>query len=134
MAGTVTQTRGFNASSSGAVPVNFVAFSWTSDSSGNADATSEQVTGVILRVAFNPGSAAPTDNYDVTLSDADGIDVLAGQGANRDTTTSEHICPGVALYDGTTTSVVPVAVFSPLTLAVTNAGSAKTGTVTVYYR
>lgn len=47
----------------------------------------------LYKVITNPGSTAPTDNWDFTLSDTDGIDVLGGNGANRHTTTSQMIAP-----------------------------------------
>lgn len=48
------------------------------------------ISGVWLAIATNPGSPAPTDNYDITLVDGDGLDRLNGVGANRDTTNSER--------------------------------------------
>lgn len=111
-----------------------IAIAWTSSAGGAVDATIENVVGEILRVAFNPGATAPTDDYDVVITDADGLDVLAAQGANRDTANSEHICPGVALKDGVTTSVRPIVVFGTLTLAITNAGDSKVGALTLYIR
>jgi hypothetical protein len=109
--------------------------SWTSDASGNATFTTDGISGAILRVVTNPDdAAAPTDNYNVTLRDADGVDVLSGQGAARDAVNAEHFCPGVLLSDGATSSVVPVVVAGKLTLGVTGAGNAKKGSLTVYYR
>lgn len=112
-------------------------FPWVSDGSGNAVVASGlPVSGEIQRVVFIPssGGTAPTALYDVTLTDSDGVDVLAGQGANLAASGNTHVCPGVPLKDGTTTSVVPVVVDSILTLNVTNAGAAKAGTVVVYVR
>ncbi len=114
--------------------VNTYTIAWVSASDGTCTFTTDRITGVILRVVFNPGSPTPTDNYDITLSDIDGIDILSGQGANRDTTTTEQICPGVALYDGTTTSVVPIAINGPLSMSITGAGSGAIGTIVIYFR
>lgn len=107
---------------------------WLAHTDGSATHTTLPVNGTILRVAVNPATNAPDDNYDVTLLDEDGLDVLAGQGANRDTTNSEHFCPGVAFTDGTTTSVVPIVVAGTLALSVTNAGSGNEGQITIYLR
>jgi hypothetical protein len=107
---------------------------WTSHTDGTVALPTPTINGTILRVTFNPGATAPTDNYDVTLTDEDGIDVLGGQGANRDTANSESVCPGLAFTDGTTTSVVPIAVAGTLTLNVSNAGDSKQGTVVLYVR
>jgi hypothetical protein len=111
-------------------------FDWVSDGSGNATAASGLVvSGEIQRVVIVPSaSAAPTALYDLTLTDADSIDVLAGQGADRAASGNTQVCPGVPLKDGTTTSVVPVVVDSILTLNVTNAGASKAGKVVVYVR
>jgi hypothetical protein len=108
--------------------VNSLTLEWTSDGSGNATVVSDDVRGVILRIVTNPGSAAPTDSYDATLTDADGIDVAAGLLVDRDTTNSESVWP-VDLTSG-----LPFAVSGPLTLNISNAGSAKNGTVVVYFR
>lgn len=110
-------------------------FEWVSDGSGNATLPSTlAVSGKIQRVVFVPdGTNTPTTGYDVTLTDADGIDVLTGQGANL-TTSASSVCPGIPLKDGTTTSVVPGVVDSILTLNVTNAGATKAGKVIVYVR
>jgi hypothetical protein len=111
-------------------------FDWTSDSGGSATVVSGiAVSGEIQRVVVVPSvSAVPTANYDVTLTDADSVDVLAGQGANLAASGNTHVCPGVPLKDGTTTSVVPSVVDSVLTLNVTNAGNAKAGKIVVYVR
>lgn len=54
------------------------------------DLASYGVWGTLLAIQTNPGATAPTDNYDITLVDADGIDRLNGVGLNRDTTSSER--------------------------------------------
>lgn len=45
--------------------------------------------GRLIAIETNPGSPAPTDNYDITLVDSEGFDRLGGAGANRDTSTTE---------------------------------------------
>lgn len=114
--------------------VSRIDIAWTSDSGGNATVATSAVTGTIRRVTFVPGTAGsqPTNAYDVTLTDEHGLDVLAGQGANLSNAANAHVAPGVPLKDGTTTSVVQPAVDGLLTLNVTNAGNAKSGTVVVY--
>ena len=81
--------------------------------------------GQILRVITNPTNT-PTDNYDITLTDADGVDVLDGKGANRDTTNSESFCPLAG--DGTTTNQ-QWAINNALTLTITDAGTNKSGVI-----
>ena len=81
--------------------------------------------GEILALVTVPdgGADAPTDNYDITIKDANGVDLLAGQGANRHTSNTEYVTSGF----------IPVAM-SKLTLAVANAGDANKGTVYLYIR
>jgi hypothetical protein len=110
-----------------------ITITWESDASGDATGTSPyKVHGVLLRAVFNPSADAPTDNYDVVLNDENGMDVLGGQGANLDTANSNHVCPGMPLTDGTTTSVVPIALADALSLVVSNAGNANDGVIVLY--
>ncbi len=111
-------------------------FDWLSDGAGIATVLSGlPVTGKIQRVVFVPSaSAVPTTLYDVTMTDENGIDVLAGQGANLSETTASSVCPGTALKDGTTVGVVQTVVDGILTLNVTNAGASKAGQVILYVR
>lgn len=110
---------------------------WTSHTDGTVTLPAAvPLVGELLRAVFVPGAGGvqPTNLYDVTLEDAHGIDLLAGQGANLSNTAASHVCPGVPLRDGTTTSTRPVAVAGPLTLKVTNAGDSKQGQVILYVR
>lgn len=112
----------------GDLAVNKITLSWTSAANGSATVVSDKVRGTILRITTNPGSAAPTDNYDATLTDEEGVDVAMGLLANRDTANSESV------YPVDTVSGLPIAVCDALTLAITNAGDSKTGSVVVYFR
>lgn len=108
---------------------------WTSDASGDASGTTGGlVSGHIVRVVFKPGTAGsqPSAAYDVTLTDSYSVDVLTGLGANLSNSTTTDVCPGVEITDGTTTSIMPVAVCDILTLTVANAGNTKSGTVVLY--
>jgi hypothetical protein len=77
----------------------------TSDADGDATITL-QIYGHVLGIITDPGAgdAAPTDNWDVTLIDERGLDLLdpdtgvssatttlAGVGINRDTSTTEMV-------------------------------------------
>jgi len=110
---------------------------WTSDASGDVNQSfvangAGLVSGSIKRVVINPGATAPTALYDLTITDEQGVDVLAGQGANLSDTVTTEFSPGVALDDGTTTSVIPMVVDDILTFVVANAGNAKGGVVVLY--
>jgi len=102
-----------------------VSFAWTSDG-GAADATTTEVyTGEIIRLVTVPdGVAAPDPNYDVVVNDEDSTDVLIGAGANRHTANTEQVLG----------SSLGVVANDKLTLAITNAGAAKQGTVHLYLR
>lgn len=122
MAGTVTVTEQRFSS------VRKVTFTWTSSAGGAADAvTTYAVDGDLLAVYQVPagGGTQPTNLYDVTVTDGDGIDVLNALGAN--------LSNAANTIKRTSDGLLPVA-SSLLTLAVTNAGNAKGGKTILYVR
>jgi hypothetical protein len=102
-------------------------FAWVSDdAAGTASgATSFEVVGVPQHFTTVPsgGGTAPTDNYDITLKDEDGIDILNGLGADRSATLTQHKTGNDGLVLTAATA---------LTLAVANAGNSKQGTAYLY--
>jgi hypothetical protein len=81
--------------------IRTIIFTCTGDSS-NGTFPAEEFTSSSLnfikgfylyKVITNPGSAAPTDNWDFTITDSDGVDLMGGNGANRHTTTSQSVYP-----------------------------------------
>jgi hypothetical protein len=92
-------------------------YTWTAHTDGSITAvptTTEEtnyIKGYYLCAAVtNPGSTAPADNYDITITNADGIDLFGGALMNRDETNSEYAVPtiatgvkGCAFIDGTIT-------------------------------
>lgn len=106
--------------------VKKVTFDWLSDDTlGTATgSTTHPYDGKIITLVTDPGTAAPTDNYDVTVTDADGHDVLVGAGANRDTANTELV--GEASLGAVANSA--------LTVNISNAGNAKDGEVILYIR
>lgn len=122
-AGTVTFTETVHGS------VKKIVAAWVSGTvaeGGTASGTTSGVyDGEIIGLTTIPsGGAAPTDNYDLAVNDVGGHDVLLGAGANRDTANTEHVARA---------SLAGVAA-SKLTVAITNAGDAKEGTVILYVR
>lgn len=104
--------------------VKKIKFDVTSDTDGTADSTTtNRYDGAILLICTDPGATAPTDNWDFVLTDADGVDLLAGQGANRSTSATQYISSGMGGV-----------AHSKLTLSVTNAGDTKDLDVYVYIR
>jgi hypothetical protein len=109
--------------------VKKIAFSWTSGTGAEGGTASGTTThaydGKLIGITTIPsGAAAPTDNYDLTLTDIGTHDVLLGAGANRDTADQESVAEA---------SLGAVAA-SKLTLAVANAGDSKAGTLIVWVR
>lgn len=96
MAGTVTITH----YQLGAA-VRRIQVDWVADAAdGSVPATAlPAFEGRILALTTNPGATAPTDNYDITLVDAEGADRLQGVGANRDTANTEQV---PVVYSGST--------------------------------
>ncbi len=101
---------------------------WTSDASGNVSGNPFAVLpGRIesIRTKPNGGGTAPTTLYDVTLVDTDGVDVLAGAGANLSATVTALALLSPAYWqDGSRT----------LDLTVANAGNAKGGVLEILVR
>ena len=97
----------------------------TSDGLGGATVTtSHTYKGFLVQVETDPGSAAPTANWDLTISDRYLSDITAGGGANRHTSNTEVLYQD-DLHNG-------VACYGPLTITGANMGSAKDAAVTLY--
>lgn len=124
--GTVVMTPNFIIETGPPKSVTCFDFATTCTAGGKVLATTPRITGKIIQVVTNPGATAPSDDYDITMTDSDGIDVLQGKGANRDTVNSESFCPLIG--DGTTT-VQPVFVDSNLTLMILAMGASKITTI-----
>lgn len=118
--------------------VKKVIASWTSDdTTGAVSGTTGKIVGRLIKAVTDPGSAAPTDNYDIAITDEEGVDVLAvcqSTLANRDTANTEQVYFLVLDAAGTplAQSVHPV-VCDALTISVTAAGNSKTGQLILYY-
>src|SRR5512139_2576632 len=135
MAGSITVTT----SEEGSGVIKY-SVAWLSDASGNVSAnTFSMGSGTIVMVEFVPdsGGTQPTDLYDVTLTDAEGVNVLddgtgsASIGANLSNTAASHRVPFIG-GGGTVTYVrtwVHSGLFTPVVAA---AGNAKGGTINVY--
>lgn len=126
MAGTLTVTRDPRVAPACGKPIERIVVDWTSDASGNADVSIANLYGWLVKIVTDPGSTAPTDNYDITLVDENGIDALAGAGADRDTANTEQVYP---VASGGQT---PVFLCGTHTFTVANAGNAKVGRAVLY--
>ena len=76
--------------------------SWTDDNAGTTYSivpATYRIEGYYLySVETNPGAGPPTDNYDITILDADGFDVAGSTLLNRDTSTTELVNVGTATH------------------------------------
>lgn len=113
-----------------------VSLAWTSDASaGTISNTFGPLMGFITAVEFVPGSGGtqPTDAYDLTITDAGGVDQLGGAGANLSNTTATKV--PVFITDGSSKIPNPVSEgVAGLTLVGSGCGNSKTGIVTLYLR
>jgi hypothetical protein len=100
---------------------------WVSDDSAGtvSIASTKQIYGRVFQLITNPGSTAPTDNYDIKVLDAEGVDLLNGDGANRDTSNSEITGLNVA-------TAVDCAAAGTVTFDIANAGNSKEGRAIFY--
>ena len=123
--------------------VRKILIDWTSDdTTGAVTATTKKISGRLLKVITDPSATAPTANYDIAITDEEGVDVLSSLGgtggtapslANRHTSNTEVVhlwaedsvtnpLPGTEPY-----------VCDKLTVAVTNAGNSKLGQIIIYW-
>ena len=88
--------------------------------------TTGAYTGEIIRLITDPDAAgdAPTDNYNVTITDEDGYDVLMGGGLLRDTANTEQVLA----------SSLGCCYNSKLELNIADAGDANKGIVILYIK
>lgn len=115
-------------------PIKTIEVAWTSDdTAGTFTVDTKIISGALLVGITDPGATAPTDNYDVTIKDDEGLDVLGNcydDLMDRDTANSERV-------DFHLTSTINVGarpvVNSKLTIAGAACGNAKTGQVIIHW-
>lgn len=120
-------------------PIKKILMAWTSTGAGSALGISKKIVGRLLRVVTVPdGTAVPTDNYDIQITDEEGVDVLAvceDDLTDRDTADTEEIQCIVKNY-----SLVPIGVglrpvvCDKLSIVVSAAGDTKQGQVIIYWK
>lgn len=113
---------------------------WVSDdATGAVSGTCKKIAGSLIKAVTVPsGTAAPTANYDIALTDPNTVDVLGrciASLANRHTSNVEEVyCLVSSLAATDPGGVLHPTVCDPLTFAVTNAGNSKAGKIILYYR
>lgn len=111
---------------------------WTSNGSGAASGTSKRVAGSLIKGVTDPGTAAPSANYDITITDEEGVNILGG---TQDDLTDRHTSNTeeeyfLVLDDAGTPlaqSLHPV-VCGAITVTVANAGDTKDGVLYLYLK
>ena len=101
---------------------------WLSDASGDVDVDAiPMIQGEIQSVHYFPdaGGTQPSDNYDLTMTDSYGVDILTGTGANLSQTTDTYAVPALSTYFKV---VIEAGSYD---LVIANAGNAKGGIVEV---
>ena len=115
-------------------PVKRILASWVSDGDGDASGTTKVISGYLLRGVTDPGTTAPTDDYDIVLTDDEGADILGNcldDLMDRDTADTEIV--DFVIYDGQATMAERPCVSSAITITVSNAGDTKEGQVILYF-
>ena len=116
--------------------IRIAVIDWVSSDTGTATAT-VNLDGQLLKFVTNPGAVAPTDSYDITLVDEDGLDVANGLLADRDTANSEVVYPFAEVTlggTGTDAAALPLYHGGPVTFTLASAGDTKAGQLKVYMR
>lgn len=129
-AGTVTESGPAKIKSKGGANQYVLTLTCTADASdGSYPATATRdINGFVYLVETDPGATAPTDNYDITLTNEAGIDIMNGELVDRDTANSESAVPEV--------DSLPCSYFvdGTLTLTITNNSvNSATVVVKIYY-
>lgn len=104
---------------------------WVSDGAGAVSGNTFAIgTCELMQVTYKPdgGATQPSDAYDVTMTDALGVDVLGGTGANLSQSASTHHVAAVSTYFRRHLEA------GNLTPVVANAGNAKGGTIVLLVR
>ncbi len=105
---------------------------WVADAANGSvpDTVLPAFEGRLAELTTDPGATAPTDLYDLTLVDGDGVDRLQGLGANRSATVTQSV---PIVYSGSTVHP-PVGIWDTLTLKLANnIVNSATGRVVLIY-
>lgn len=112
----------------------------TDDTDGSATGTTKKIAGELIKVTTDPGATAPSANWDVVITDPEGINVCtvcqnAAALIARHTTNTEETYLYLKNTDATPIGIAsyPV-VCDALTIAVANGGNSKVGEIILYYR
>jgi hypothetical protein len=113
----------------------------TDDTTGSVAVTTRKIVGELIKIVTDPGGTAPTDSYDIVLTDEEGVDlsvhmddVAIAALIARDTANTEETYLPLEDTAGTGRIAAFPVVCDKLTVTVNNAGNSKTGQIILYYR
>lgn len=134
---TIKITRSVNVKT-GQVIATSALIAWKSTTAGSVKVAIPFLSGTIERVVTKPIDS-PTDNLDETLLDAQGADLFATLGTDRDTANTEQFAPKIGNGTGVNGLTTPggtasVMVNGTSTFQVLAAGSAKSGQTCIYLK
>jgi len=107
---------------------------WTADGSGNVNSNPIALRhGRLSQIKFVPtnGGTQPSNGYNVSLPDADGVDLLAGQGQNLSNTAAKLCAPVIG---GVSPALFPYFVEDQTAInpTITGAGANANGRIDLY--
>lgn len=110
--------------------VEIVTVDWVADDTdGSVPDLSVRLDGYLVKVVTNPGSTAPTDNYDITIEDPEdnALDAAGGLLANRSTSATQQV------YCTVSGASTPVLLAGTYNIAVANNSvNSATGRIILY--
>lgn len=115
--------------------ISKIVITWTSNASGVYTATTDSngyplaLNGKLEKISFKHGTA--TNLYDMTITDELGNDILKGDGADINTSTITEFVP--MIRDKAGDKAGKVSVNGNISVNLTNAGNASSGTIAIYY-
>jgi len=107
---------------------------WTSATGGGFTQALPHISGRVVEIITNPGTDAPTQDYNVTLISREcGHDILEGCGADRHTTSTETtLVLKEATLNQTTFAAAPYMDEAGAVLTIDSAGDVKSGEVWIF--
>ena len=105
--------------------VKFVKFTFAGNVTTTESQTAAVFDGKLLHLVTSPSATkVPATNWDLTILDNNGIDILAGSGQNRSSGSTQHLL----------SSTMGAIAGSRLRFVVANAGATGEGSVYAYIR
>jgi len=102
--------------------------SWSTTDGTVTDYNLPSFCGFVVLGVIDPGTTAPTANYDIAFNDEYGMDIFGGAMENRSATDEEQAVPLIGGAYGSRY------VCGQLTLSITNNSAAANGKVVIYVK